>query len=123
MPQKQPSIVLIHGLWMTPLAWEHWTTRYQERGFTVSINPPEQFPIQPATLSDLLGGDRFENAEIVRRILLGGERGPKRDAVLLNASAALFIAGKVKTLIEGWELAEQTIDSRAAEKKLAELSA
>ena len=44
------------------------------------------------------------NAEIVRRILAGDERGPKRDAVLLNAGAALFIAGKTKSLAEGWDL-------------------
>jgi anthranilate phosphoribosyltransferase len=95
---------------------------YQERGFTVSTTLPEQFPLQPATLEDLLGGDKFQNAEIVRRILHGEERGPKRDAVLLNAGAALFVAGKSKSLIEGWELAEETIDFRKAEKKLAELA-
>ncbi len=95
---------------------------YQARGFTVSTTLPEQFPLQSATLDDLLGGDKFQNAEIVRRILHGEERGPKRDAVLLNAGAALFVAGKSKSLIEGWELAEGTIDSRRAEKKLAELA-
>ena len=57
---------------------------YQERGFTVSTTLPEQFPLQPAMLADLLGGGKMENAEIVRRILRGEERGPKRDAVLLN---------------------------------------
>ena len=67
---------------------------FQERGFTVSTTSPEQFPLQPAGLSDLLGGDKNQNAEIVRRILAGDERGPKRDAVLLNAGAALFVAGK-----------------------------
>jgi anthranilate phosphoribosyltransferase len=95
---------------------------YQARGFTVSTTLPEQFPLQPATLEDLLGGDKFQNAEIVRRILHGKERGPKRDAVLLNSSAALFVAGKVKSLIEGWELAGQTIDSGKAERKLVELA-
>jgi anthranilate phosphoribosyltransferase len=96
---------------------------YQARGFTVSTTLPEQFPLQPAALEDLLGGDKFQNAEIVRRILHGQERGPKRDAVLLNAGAALFIAGKSKSLIEGWELAGEMIDSGAAERKLRELSA
>ncbi len=96
---------------------------YQERGFTVSTTLPEQFPLLPATLADLVGGDKFQNAEIARRILRGDERGPKRDAVLLNASAALFVAGKAKSLIEGWELAERTIDSGQATAKLAELVA
>jgi anthranilate phosphoribosyltransferase len=95
---------------------------YQERGFTVSTTLPEQFPLQPAMLADLLGGGKIENAETVRRILRGEERGPKRDAVLLNSAAALFVAGKVKSLAEGWELAGGTIDSGRAKGKLAELA-
>ena len=95
---------------------------YQERGFTASGLNLESFPLQPAKLEDLLGGDRFQNAEITRSILGGRERGPKRDAVLLNAGAALFIAGKCKSLAEGWELAGETIDSGAAAAKLAELA-
>ncbi|MCX6895068.1 MAG: anthranilate phosphoribosyltransferase [Verrucomicrobia bacterium] len=95
---------------------------YHERGFSVSTLAPEQFPLQPATLADLRGGDKAANAEIIRRILRGDERGPKRDAVLLNAAAALFVAGKTKSLGEGWELAAATIDGGAAAKKLADLS-
>ena len=95
---------------------------YQERGFTVSTTLPEQFSLQHATLADLLGGDRDVNAGIVRRILCGNERGPKRDAVLINAAAALFVAGRTKSLIEGWDLAGETIDGGHAKAKLAELS-
>jgi anthranilate phosphoribosyltransferase len=95
---------------------------YQERGFTVSTTLLGQFPLQHASLADLLGGDRNVNAEIIRRILCGDERGPKRAAVLINAAAALFVAGKVKSLIEGWDLAGETIDSGCAKAKLAELS-
>jgi anthranilate phosphoribosyltransferase len=95
---------------------------YQERGFTVSTTLPEQFPLQPATLADLLGGDKMVNAKIVREILCGAERGPKRDAVLLNAAAALFVAGMAKSLAEGWELAGETIDGGRAATKLAELA-
>ena len=95
---------------------------YQERGFTVSTTMPEHFPLQPATLSDLLGGDKMTNAKIVRVILSGKERGPKRDAVLLNAAAALFLAGKSKSLVEGWVLAGETIDRGNAAAKLAELA-
>ncbi len=94
---------------------------YQPRGFTASGLSLEHFPLQPATLADLLGGDKFQNAEITRNILRGADRGPKRDAVLLNAGAALFVAGKTRSLIEGWELAAKTIDSGHAEAKLAEL--
>ncbi len=95
---------------------------YQERGFATSILAPEQFPLQRAALADLLGGDRHANAEIVRRILRGDERGPQRDAVLLNAGAALFVAGKAKSLMEGWNLAAETIDSGKTAAKLAELA-
>jgi anthranilate phosphoribosyltransferase len=95
---------------------------YQERGFTVSTTLPEQFPLRPATLADLLGGDKNANAKIVRDILSGVERGPKRDAVLLNAAAALFVAGQVKSLAEGWDLAGETINGGRANEKLAELA-
>jgi len=95
---------------------------YQERGFATSVLMPDQFPLQTASLADLLGGDRRANAEIVRRLLSGGERGPKRDAVLLNAAAALFVAGSAKSLAEGWDLAAETIDSGKAGAKLAELA-
>ena len=95
---------------------------YHERGFTKFVLSPEHFPIQPATLADLHGGDKLVNAEIIRRILRGAERGPKRDAVLLNAGAALFVAGKVKSLAEGWELAGETINSGLAAAKLSELA-
>lgn len=96
---------------------------YQERGFARSTLAPEQFPLQPATLADLLGGDRDVNAEIIRRILHGEERGPKRDAVLLNAGAALLVAGQVKSISGGWELAAQVIDDGKAQAKLRELVA
>jgi anthranilate phosphoribosyltransferase len=95
---------------------------YQERGFTVSTMLPDQFPLQPAALADLLGGDKNGNANIVRDILSGRERGPKRDAVLLNAAAALFVAGKIKSLADGWELAGATIDGGQAGAKLTELT-
>ena len=95
---------------------------YQERGITVSTTRPEQFPLQPAALADLVGGNKMENAAIVRRILSGEEQGPQRDAVLLNAAAALFVAGKTKSQAEGWDLAGETIDSGRAAAKLAELA-
>jgi len=95
---------------------------YHERGFTASTLALANFPLQRATLDDLLGGDKVQNAEITRKILRGTDRGPKRDAVLLNAGAALFVAGKTKSLAAGWELAGETIDSGKADAKLAELA-
>jgi anthranilate phosphoribosyltransferase len=95
---------------------------YQERGFAVSTSMPEAFSLRRAMLADLLGGDRQANAEIIRRILRGDERGPKRDVVLLNAAAALFVAGKTRSLVEGWDLAGKTVDSGCANQKLTELT-
>lgn len=95
---------------------------YQERGFTVSMFDPSQFPLQPATLSDLRGGDKVANAEIIRRIVRGEDRGPKRDAVLLNASAALFVAGPARSMTEGWQMAAAVVDDGRAKAKLRELT-
>jgi anthranilate phosphoribosyltransferase len=95
---------------------------YQERGFAISSLSPAVFPLQAASLADLLGSDKNANAKIVRDILTGAERGPKREAVLLNAAAALFVAGKTKSLMDGWTLAVKTIDGGRARAKLAELS-
>lgn len=95
---------------------------YQEHALACSKLSPEPFPLQPLTLADIRGGDREINASIIRRILSGEERGPKRDAVLLNASAALFVAGKARSLVSGWELAAEVIDSGKAQSKLAALT-
>lgn len=96
---------------------------YQERALACSSLSPELFPIRPATLADLRGGDRVANAAIVKGILAGEERGPKRDAVLLNAAAALFVAARVKSLLAGWDLAADVLDSGQALQKLHELTA
>ena len=68
----------------------------------------------------LTGGTPAENAEITKAILKGEEKGPKRQAVCLNAGAALYIAGKAASIEEGVKLAESLIDSGAALKKLEE---
>jgi len=96
---------------------------YQDRGFSISAMSPENFPLQSATLADLVGGDRAANAAIVCAILSGADRGPKRDAVLLNAAAALFLAGVARSMVEGWERAAAVIDSGAARAKLDTLAA
>ena len=95
---------------------------YHDRGFTVSVCQPDDFPFQPVTLEDLRGGTREANAEIIKRILSGRERGAKRDAVLFNAGAALLVAGKVKSIAEGWEMATETIDSGSAAARLEALA-
>lgn len=78
---------------------------------------PEQFGFKRCDRSELEGGTPEENAEITKAIL-GGEKGAKRNAVALNAGAALYIAGKAETLEAGIRLAESLIDSKAAMRKL-----
>ena len=95
---------------------------YQDRGFAVSTLSPAHYPVQPAVLADLAGGDRQANADIIRRLLRNEERGPKRDAVLLNAGAALFVAGRTKSVSEGWELAAELLSNGRANAKLEELA-
>ena len=81
---------------------------------------PEQFGLQRCTKQDLVGGTPAENAEITKAIL-SGEKGPKRDAVLMNAGAALYIGGKAESLAEGVKLAEKIIDSGKAMTTLEKL--
>ena len=74
---------------------------------------PREFGLAPATNADLAGGTPVENAAAARRILAGAP-GPHRDVVVLNAGAALVVAGRAATLAEGIELASRSIDSGAA---------
>lgn len=82
---------------------------------------PEQFGYSRCDKSDLVGGTPAENAAITRAVLTGEERGAKRQAVCLNAGAALYIGGKAATMAEGVKLAESLIDTGAAAKKLEEV--
>lgn len=81
---------------------------------------PEQFGFTRCRKEELMGGTPQENAEITRSILSGQEKGPKYQAVCLNAGAALYITGKAQTLEAGVVLAQERIDSGAAMSKLDE---
>ncbi|MCI8489186.1 MAG: anthranilate phosphoribosyltransferase [Lachnospiraceae bacterium] len=81
---------------------------------------PEEFGLKRTALDDLRGGDGAENAKIAKRILTG-EKGPKRDIVLLNAGAALYIARLADSVKEGILMAEESIDSGNAMRVLQEL--
>ncbi len=80
---------------------------------------PEQFGFDRCERADLVGGTPQENATITLAIL-NGERGPKRDAVLMNAGAALYVAGKSASLADGIKLSAEIIDSGKAKQKLDE---
>ncbi len=89
----------------------------------VSRLSPKEFPLQAARVEDLLGGDSAVNAAILRAILTGEDRGPKRDAVLLNAAGALFVAGRAASFYDGWVEAETLVDNGTVARKLAALTA
>jgi len=74
---------------------------------------PMDLGLQRATLADLRGGDAAVNAELARRVL-GGEKGPHRDVVVLNAAAGLAVAGLVDGLAQGVEMAGTVIDDGRA---------
>jgi len=86
---------------------------------TFSISP-RNAGLPEAKPDDLTGGDAAENAAHIRAVL-GGNRGPFRDIVLLNAGAALLVAGKAKTLRDGVTLAAESIDSGKAKAVLEAL--
>ncbi|MBU2568348.1 MAG: anthranilate phosphoribosyltransferase [Elusimicrobia bacterium] len=81
---------------------------------------PEDFGVKRAVLNDIKGGDAKENAEIVLSVLRG-EKGARRDIVLMNASVALVAGGKAKDFKEGVALSADSIDSHKALKKLEAL--
>lgn len=81
---------------------------------------PEEFGFARCQKEDLKGGTPEENARITLAVL-SGEKGPKRDAVLINAGAALYIGGKAQSIKEGILLAEKLIDSGKAAKTLQKL--
>jgi len=84
------------------------------------ILTPENFGIKRGQGDELTGGDAFYNKEILIRVLKGA-KGGKRDIVLLNASMALIAGGKAKDFKEGVRIAEESIDSGKAFKKLEAL--
>ena len=81
---------------------------------------PEDFGMPRASIEDLRGGDREQNAQIIRDIL-DGEPGPRRDIVLMNAAAALVAGGKGRDLKDGVTLAAHSLDTHAARAKLDDL--
>ncbi len=78
---------------------------------------PEDVGLSTASPSQLAGGDARENARLILKVFRG-ERGPKRDIVVLNAAAAICVGGRAQDLREGLEIAQESIDSGAAYQKL-----
>lgn len=93
---------------------------FKDGGFRSYTIAPEDFGFERCTKDDLKGGTPEENAKITREIL-GGAKGHKRNAVLMNAGAALYIGGKAETLKDGIALAAKIIDSGKALETLDKL--
>ena len=90
---------------------------FKDGWFKSYVIAPEDFGLERCTKEDLVGGTPEENAQITHAILQG-EKGPKRNAVLMNAGAALYIGGKAATLQDGITLAAELIDSGKAAQTL-----
>ncbi|MBO5351997.1 MAG: anthranilate phosphoribosyltransferase [Lachnospiraceae bacterium] len=93
---------------------------FQDGWFKTYTITPEEFGLARCTKEDLAGGTPEENARMTREILKGA-RGPKRDAVLMNAGAALYLGGKADTMKEGIGLAAELMDSGKAYEILEKL--
>ncbi len=88
--------------------------------FKSTVITPEQFGFKTCAKEELKGGTPEENAAITREIL-GGKKGAKRDAVLLNAGAALYLGGKAESMQDGVKLAAGIIDSGKALQTLQKM--
>ena len=88
--------------------------------FKTTMIKPEDFGFERCTKEDLKGGAPAENAQITRDIL-NGQKGHKRNAVLMNAGAALYIGGKAESMKDGVKLAAELIDSGKATETLNKL--
>jgi anthranilate phosphoribosyltransferase len=95
---------------------------FENKTFKKYIICPEDFGFSSCDKSDIEGGTPAKNALITKRIL-EKERGPKREAVLMNAGAGLYICKKAGSISEGIALAAEMIDSGKAKEKLRELIA
>ncbi len=89
--------------------------------YRTSVIKPEDFGLARGTKDEIVGGTPQENAQITREILSGKQQGTKRNIVLMNAGAALCIAGKADSMADGIALAADLIDSGRAEKTLNEV--
>lgn len=83
---------------------------------------PEDFGLKRCALKDIAGGPPAFNAQVIRDIFSGAERGPRRDFLVLNNAAALYVSGKAPSIPEGIALSRSLIDSGAARRKIEELA-
>ncbi|MFB6221669.1 MAG: anthranilate phosphoribosyltransferase [Halolamina sp.] len=123
MPVERALVV--HGDGMDEIALHGPTTVAEVDGDDVTeyTITPADIGLDPAPVEDIAGGTPEENAADLRGIVEGTVTGPKRDVILANAGAAVYVAGLADTIAEGVEQAAEAIDSGAASEKLATLVA
>lgn len=92
---------------------------FKDGWFKRYIIQPEDFGFTRCKKDDIKGGTPEENAAITRAILSGKEQGPKRDIVLLNAGAAIYLGGKAASIADGIDVARSLIESGAGLEKVA----
>lgn len=110
------------GLDELSLLGKSYVAQWDKNEVTEFVIRPEDAGLKPCKVEDLMGGDAGKNARILKDII-SGEKGPKRDMVILNAGAAIYLAGRAKSLKEGVILAAESIDSMEAMKRLEALKA
>lgn len=103
------------------LADDTYVSEIKDKKVISYVITPEQFGFKRANPEELKGGNAEENAQITRDILSGKEQGAKRDVVLLNAGATIYVSGKAASIEEGIKMAKESIDSGKAYAKLNEL--
>jgi anthranilate phosphoribosyltransferase len=115
--------MVIHGNGLDEITLEAPTkvAEYKDGHVTTYEIKPTDFGIKLAELKDIKGGSPEDNAKITLDILSGKEKGPKRDIVLLNAGAAIYVAGKADNIQDGIDMAKDSIDSGKALEKLNNL--
>lgn len=95
-------------------------SRYRNKTVENFYIRPEDYGFRPCDVTDLIGGNKTENAAITHAILNNGD-GPKGDIVLLNAAAAIVVSGRTDDFVTAMEIAEESIRSGKAAKKLEEI--
>ncbi|RDI72414.1 anthranilate phosphoribosyltransferase [Halopelagius longus] len=123
MPVERALVV--HGAGMDEIALHDETVVAEVDGNSVEeyTLAPEDIGLESAPVDAVAGGTPQENAEDLRGIVTGEVTGPKRDIILANAGAAVYVAGLADSIEEGVEAAAESIDSGAAAAKLDDLCA
>jgi len=117
--------LVVHGSGLDEIAVHDETTVAEVDGDGIEeyVLTPEQLGVDRHDVAAVAGGDSAENARHLRAIITGNVAGGKRDIVLANAGAAIYVAGKATSLRNGVDRARQSIDSGDAATKLHELCA